>query len=56
MQNSNYEVSILIPTYNRPSSLNRTLESLDNQTYGENFICFISDNNSEKKTKDADDE
>lgn len=46
------ELSVLIPTHNRPSSLNRTLESLDNQTYGENFICFISDNNSEKKTKE----
>ena len=45
------ELSVLIPTYNRPSSLNRTLESLDNQTYEKDFICLISDNNSSEETK-----
>lgn len=39
-------VSVGIPTYNRPNSLNRVLKSLTSQTYS-NFEIIISDNCSE---------
>ena len=46
------KLSVLIPTYNRADSLDRTLKSLSSQTYDEKFLCLISDNKSTDNTKD----
>lgn len=45
------EVSIIIPTYNRASSLKRTLISIINQTYTDYEVIIVS-NGSTDNTKD----
>ena len=45
------ELSVLIPTYNRADSLDRVLDSLNNQTYQKSFQCIIADNCSSDHTK-----
>tara|TARA_B100000401_G_scaffold437464_1_gene383127 strand:+ start:393 stop:1265 length:873 start_codon:yes stop_codon:yes gene_type:complete len=45
------ELSVLIPTYNRADSLDRTLDSLNNQTYEKSFQCIIADNCSSDQTR-----
>ena len=45
------ELSVLIPTYNRADSLDRVLDSLNNQTYEKNFQCIIADNCSSDQTR-----
>ena len=45
------ELSVLIPTYNRAGSLDRALDSLNNQTYEKSFRCIIADNCSSDQTK-----
>ena len=47
------KLSVLIPTYNRADSLDRTLESLSAQTYYDKFLCLISDNKSTDNTKEV---
>jgi|TARA_Y100000389_G_C17469792_1_gene529274 glycosyltransferase involved in cell wall biosynthesis len=47
------KLSVLIPTYNRADSLDRTLESLSAQTYDDKFLCLISDNKSTDNTKEV---
>lgn len=46
-----YELTVLIPTYNRAKSLDRTLNSLNMQSYNKKFKCIISDNNSRDETE-----
>ena len=47
-----FEISVLIPTYNRANTLDRALDSLNAQTYKKKFICIISDNNSSDETEE----
>ena len=47
------KLSVLIPTYNRADSLDRTLKSLSSQTYDQKFLCLISDNKSTDNTKEV---
>lgn len=44
------ELTILIPTYNRPKLLNQNLESIRQQNYNGKVKCIISDNNSPVET------
>ena len=46
-----FELSVLIPTYNRAKSLDRALKSLNSQSYNKKFKCLISDNNSKDETE-----
>jgi len=42
------EVSVVIPTYNRPNRLRRALDSIENQTYG-NLETIVVDDHSDKE-------
>jgi glycosyltransferase involved in cell wall biosynthesis len=50
------EITILIPTYNRSSLLNKNLESINQQNFNGKIRCVISDNNSPDDTKELIDE
>lgn len=45
-----YQVSIIIPTYNRSVLLRHTLQSVENQTY-KNWECIIVNDGKENRTK-----
>ena len=48
----NPKVSVVIPTYNRPDLITRSVKSVLNQTY-DNFEVVVIDNNTDDKTEKA---
>ena len=47
------EITVLIPTYNRPELLNKNLESISSQDFDGKIKCVISDNASTEATDEV---
>ena len=45
------EVTVVIPTYNRPDLVIRAINSVINQDYKEKIICVIVDSSTNQETK-----